>query len=187
MHSWNYFYIPSISHMSHTHTHTHTLTHTQTCSGGIEFIFNGTNLDVVERPILVVSDPNYVNATNVSHLQSRTCIALKINHLWAYYKPSTFCIIIIILFHTMSCKCSPPPSSPEYAMCRRELHGDKLCDSAPQSNARRRCWWNRLHHTSWRCPRAWPSGQCQSTDPRAAKPWQLQIGWYRVHVLHRNH
>jgi hypothetical protein len=51
---------------SHTHTHTHIHTHTH--SGGIELIFNGTNLDVVERPMLVVSDPQYVNATNVSQL-----------------------------------------------------------------------------------------------------------------------
>ena len=41
----------------------HTLTH----SGGIELIFIGTNLDVVQNPMLVVSDPQYLDGTNVSH------------------------------------------------------------------------------------------------------------------------
>ena len=34
--------------------------------GGIELIFLGTNLDVVVNPMLVVSDPQYLDATNVS-------------------------------------------------------------------------------------------------------------------------
>jgi Na+/serine symporter len=56
--------------LTHTHTHilTNTYSHSHTHSGGIELIFNGTNLDVVESPMLVVNDPNYVNVTNVSQL-----------------------------------------------------------------------------------------------------------------------
>ena len=34
--------------------------------GGIELIFNGTNLDVVQNPMLVINDPQYLNITNVS-------------------------------------------------------------------------------------------------------------------------
>ena len=57
----------SLTHM-YTHTHTHTYTHTLTHAhrGGIELIFNGTNLDVVQRPMLVFDDTEYVNAPNVS-------------------------------------------------------------------------------------------------------------------------
>ena len=36
------------------------------CSGGIELIFNGTNLDVVQNPMLVISDPQYLDISNVS-------------------------------------------------------------------------------------------------------------------------
>ena len=36
------------------------------CSGGIELIFNGTNLDVVQNPMLVINDPEYLNVINVS-------------------------------------------------------------------------------------------------------------------------
>ena len=50
----------------HSRTHADILTHSH--SGGIELTFNGTNLDVVQSPMLIVSDPDYVNATNVSQL-----------------------------------------------------------------------------------------------------------------------
>ena len=52
---------------THIHTHTHTLTHTHTHSGGINLTFIGTNLDVVQNPVLVVNDPQYLDGTNVSH------------------------------------------------------------------------------------------------------------------------
>ena len=42
--------------------------HTCTCSGGIELTFIGTNLDVVQNPVLVVSDMDYLDAANVSHV-----------------------------------------------------------------------------------------------------------------------
>jgi hypothetical protein len=57
----------------HMHTHTHTphihITHAETHSGGIMLTFIGTNLDVVQNPILVVADPQYLNIANVSVLQ----------------------------------------------------------------------------------------------------------------------
>ena len=40
--------------------------HTHMRSGGIEIIFNGTNLDVVQNPMLVIIDPQYLNVSNVS-------------------------------------------------------------------------------------------------------------------------
>ena len=43
--------------------------HTCTCSGGIELTFIGTNLDVVQNPVLVVSDMDYLDTANVSHVQ----------------------------------------------------------------------------------------------------------------------
>ena len=38
-----------------------------THSGGIELVFIGTNLDVVIEPMLVVTDPQYLDVTNVSY------------------------------------------------------------------------------------------------------------------------
>ena len=35
-------------------------------SGGIEVIFNGTNLDVVQNPVMAVNDSDYVAVFNVS-------------------------------------------------------------------------------------------------------------------------
>ena len=67
-----YAFLELLSHSKHRFTdpkcHRYTHTHTHTHSGGIELVFNGTNLDVVQSPMLVVSDPDYVNATNVSQL-----------------------------------------------------------------------------------------------------------------------
>ena len=37
-----------------------------THSGGIVLTFIGTNLDVVQKPMLVVNDPQYLNVANVS-------------------------------------------------------------------------------------------------------------------------
>ena len=59
-----YSFVYPICHFTHTHTHTHTH------SGGIELIFNGTNLDVVQNPMLVISDPEYLNVSNVSQSQN---------------------------------------------------------------------------------------------------------------------
>ena len=42
--------------------------HTHTCSGGIELTFIGTNLDVVQNPVLVVDDSAYVDVVNVSRV-----------------------------------------------------------------------------------------------------------------------
>ena len=39
------------------------------CSGGIELIFNGTNLDVVQNPMLVISDPQYLEVSNVNMIR----------------------------------------------------------------------------------------------------------------------
>ena len=35
-------------------------------SGGIEVVFNGTNLDVTQNPMLEISDPDNLNVINVS-------------------------------------------------------------------------------------------------------------------------
>ena len=42
-------------------------------SGGVELIFNGNNLNVyvVENPMLEVSDPEYLNVTNISSKTKR--------------------------------------------------------------------------------------------------------------------
>ena len=68
-----YEFLKMLSHSKHSFvypichfTHTHTLTH----SGGIELIFNGTNLDVVQNPMLVISDPEYLDVSNVSQSQN---------------------------------------------------------------------------------------------------------------------
>ena len=37
-----------------------------TYSGGIELVFNGTNLDVILNPMLEISDPDNLNVINVS-------------------------------------------------------------------------------------------------------------------------
>ena len=37
-----------------------------TYSGGIEVVFNGTNLDVVQNPMLELSGPDNMNVINVS-------------------------------------------------------------------------------------------------------------------------
>lgn len=54
----------------HTHaytpSHTHLLLHIILCSGGIVLMFIGTNLDVVQNPMLVIADPQYLNVANVS-------------------------------------------------------------------------------------------------------------------------
>ena len=68
--------IPCIRHTrthARTHTHTHTHTHVHT-SGGIEVTFIGANLDVVQRPMLVVNDTDYVPVVNVSQ---STCIVVS--------------------------------------------------------------------------------------------------------------
>ena len=52
--------------LSHAHTHTYTHQFTAVHSGGIVLTFIGTNLDVVQNPVLVVNDPQYLNVTNVS-------------------------------------------------------------------------------------------------------------------------
>lgn len=39
------------------------------CSGGIVLMFIGTNLDVVQNPMLVVDDPQYLNIANVREKQ----------------------------------------------------------------------------------------------------------------------
>ena len=37
-----------------------------THSGGIELIFKGSNLNVVQNPVLVINDPDYLDNVNVS-------------------------------------------------------------------------------------------------------------------------
>ena len=62
-----YLKITLLLFMPHTsHTYTHTLIHSLTHSGGIELIFNGSNLDVVQNPMLIFDDPNYTSNVNVS-------------------------------------------------------------------------------------------------------------------------
>ena len=51
-------------HMACTHLHTYYMI--PTCSGGIMLTFIGTNLDVVQNPMLVIADPQYLNVANVS-------------------------------------------------------------------------------------------------------------------------
>ena len=61
---------------AHTHTHTHTLAPIlliHICSGGIALTFIGTNLDVVQNPMLVVNDPLYINEANVSFKHNLKC------------------------------------------------------------------------------------------------------------------
>lgn len=36
------------------------------CRGGIELVFNGSNLDVVQNPMLEVNDQDYLDSLNVS-------------------------------------------------------------------------------------------------------------------------
>ena len=52
----------------YVHTHTHSLTYTllMAHSGGVVLTFIGANLDVVQKPMLVVDDPQYLNVANVS-------------------------------------------------------------------------------------------------------------------------
>ena len=54
------------------------------CSGGIELIFNGTNLDVVQNPMLVISDPQYLEVSNVNMILDLACIRLPF-HAFQYY------------------------------------------------------------------------------------------------------
>ena len=54
------------------HTRTHVTLPSHTCtllvshSGGVVLTFFGTNLDVIQNPMLVVTDPQYLNEANVS-------------------------------------------------------------------------------------------------------------------------
>ena len=70
--------------------------------------FNGTNLDVVQNPILVIDDPQYLIEANVSAM--------------------TVLSTIMTIFHGFV----------EYKMYCDQFHIDKLCDPAPQSDTARR-------------------------------------------------
>ena len=63
--------------------------------------FNGTNLDVIQNPMLVVADPQYLNEANVSAM---TVLS------------TTMTIFRDFVEHEMYCD---------------QLHSNKLCDSAP--------------------------------------------------------
>ena len=71
--------------------------------------FNGTNLDVVQNPMLVIDDPQYLNVANVSAMTVLSTIM------------TIFCGFV------------------EYKMYCDQLHSNKLCDPAPRSNTARRC------------------------------------------------
>ena len=70
-------------------------------SGGVVLTFIGTNLDVVQNPMLVITDPQYLNEANVSAMT------------------------VLSTIMTIIC------GFVEHKMHRDQFHGNKLCDPAP--------------------------------------------------------
>ena len=71
------------------------------CSGGIELIFNGSNLNVVQNPLLVINDPDYLDNTNVSSKYSNESLVMMILSTGQM----TSCIVI----NSTAISCVVPP------------------------------------------------------------------------------